>query len=356
METEPEVNEKRLKVKNEITEGIKHTPMARLFNVTSYVVQKITGYPKQLPLAYCIAVLSLVFLLITLLFFKTQIMIRPGLLSIIFLGESGLLSIVFTYFNINRVLRGIRDTVVDSITSSQNLSDLQQWLSFGWSSKIIKRFQWIYAVFFAAISLFLFPAIGFSGFGILSLSILYGFVGSIAWYYVPLMLLLPIRLSAYQFRLYESDPARSEIIEDMSAILSRFTFGYVSISALVQLSLASINLPIFEAIVFMVVIGWMPVTIQYFVNQFSIRNIISSSKRKTLNRVQAQIKVLHDGDITNKDNMEMINGLMDYHERIRATPNSTLNIGGFLNFLNQLALSLLGFLLGNTEKIIDFFR
>ena len=59
METDLELNAKRLEVKNEITEGINKTPMARLFNVTGSIVQKITRYPKQLPLAYSVAVLSL---------------------------------------------------------------------------------------------------------------------------------------------------------------------------------------------------------------------------------------------------------------------------------------------------------
>jgi hypothetical protein len=52
----------------------------------------------------------------------------------------------------------------------------------------------------------------------------------------------------------------------------------------------------------------------------------------------------------------VINRLMDYHERIRATPNSNLNLQSLGNFLNQLALPLLGFLLANIDTVINLFR
>jgi hypothetical protein len=170
------------------------------------------------------------------------------------------------------------------------------------------------------------------------------------------MLLLPLRLRFYKFKLYESNPAHSEIIENISVLLNRYTYGYVFINSLLQLSLTTLNLPIFVQVVFMIVVGWMPVIIQYLANQVCIRNIISLAKRKTLSRIQVEVQMLHEGDINDKENMEKINRLMDYHERIRVTPNSAVNVQSLANFLNQLALPLLGFLLANISTIIDFFR
>jgi hypothetical protein len=61
--------------------------------------------------------------------------------------------------------------------------------------------------------------------------------------------------------------------------------------------------------------------------------------------------MLNDSDIADKNNIEAINRLMDYHERVRATPNSTLSLGTGLNFVNQLALPLIGLLVANIDKL-----
>ena len=47
--------------------------------------------------------------------------------------------------------------------------------------------------------------------------------------------------------------------------------------------------------------------------------------------------------------------LMDYHDRIWRTPNSTLNLGAGLNLLSQLLLPLLAFLLANLDKLLGLF-
>jgi len=361
MEIDLELNEKRLEVKNEITAGLNKTPMAILFNSTGKLIQKITRYPKPLPLIYSAAVLAptilIPWLLVTLLFRGTEMLTRLGLFPTIILVEDFFLGVFLTYFNVNRVLRGIRDTLVDSILSTKDLSDLQNWLSLGWSSRKIKLLYW--CLFLSLFSAFVYVSMreaDLFGFGMTAFFLVSGFLGGISFYYAPLIMLLPVRLGNYGFALYENDPSRSEVVSNISGILNRFIYGYVFINLLFQLGLALIVLPIFVKLFVMLVFMWTPVIIQSITNQVGIGNIVSLSKRKTLNRIQAQIKTLHDSDITDKDNLEIINQLMDYHERIRVTPNSNLNVGWVLNFLNQLALPLLGFLLGNIDKIIAFFR
>ena len=96
------------------------------------------------------------------------------------------------------------------------------------------------------------------------------------------MLILPLRLKTYQYKLFENDPVRSEVIDSMSRLLNRFAYGYASINAILQLGLAALNIPTNVAIMFMLVIGWLPVTIQFIFNQVSVRNIVLSSKKNTL--------------------------------------------------------------------------
>ena len=365
METDLELNEKRIEVKNEITEGINKTPMASLFGSIGRIVQKITRYPKPLPLIYSAAILAPMILIPWLLFgllFSggNKALIRLGVFPTIIVLEVAFLSVILTYLNINKVLSGIRDTLVNSIVSSKDLSNLQQWLSFGWTSRI-NRYFLFYWIFWSCSALLLcFNSFwGFLGSDLMLFSLFslyFVFFGGISFYYAPLMLLLPLRLRNYQFALYENDPSRSEVVDVISGILNYFVYGYVLIILMLQLAFPMIHLPILGELIILVVIGWVPVTLQYVINQISIRNIISLSKRKTLNHIQTQIKEFHDGDITNKENIETINRLMDYHERIRVTPNSGFNIESSLRFLNQLIIPFLGFLLGNIDKVIDYFR
>lgn len=47
---------------------------------------------------------------------------------------------------------------------------------------------------------------------------------------------------------------------------------------------------------------------------------------------------------------------MDYHNRIKATRDSALDLRAALNFLNSLLLPLLAFLLANLGKVLEAFR
>jgi hypothetical protein len=74
----------------------------------------------------------------------------------------------------------------------------------------------------------------------------------------------------------------------------------------------------------------------------ALARIIGKTKRRTLNDVQARIDYLTvTSNIAEKDTMEAITRLMDYHDRIKATRNSALGIGVILQFLQSLLLPLL---------------
>jgi len=364
MTLEAELSQKRLEVKHAITEGVRKTPMAQLLHVPERVIRKLTNSPQPIPLLFSIGSLALIILLLFglnyLAFFRsTRTITQITPLAAFTIIEIYLLIVVLTYFNINQALFSIRDTLVDFILTSKDLSNLHQWLSLGWSPVIMGRFFFGWTVFLSgviALLNFFLPQAGFLSLELLLLNLFSLLLGGIAFYYAPLMILLPVSLGNYQFKLYENDPARSQIIEAIASILNRYTYGYVFLNALLQSSLIILSLPISAQLIFMITFGWMPVVIQYLVNQTCIRTIISLSKRKTLGRLQAEIQRLHEGDVKNKEQIETINRLMDYHERIRVTPNSNLDVQVIGNFLNQLALPLLGFLFANINTIIDFFR
>jgi hypothetical protein len=101
-------------------------------------------------------------------------------------------------------------------------------------------------------------------------------------------------------------------------------------------------------------VGWVPTILQFLVNQYSIRKMIMTAKWESLNQLQIQIRQLRNSNLTNGPDTTVtrLNQLMDLHDRISAKPNSILNWGTGISFLNQLMLPLLGLLLGNIDKIL----
>jgi len=111
------------------------------------------------------------------------------------------------------------------------------------------------------------------------------------------------------------------------------------------------------ALVMLAVVGtWGLITIVFLSNQYVLAKIITRAKWKTLNEIQAQIKRLRgQEDIPSEKTLEHLGQLMDYHNRIKATRNSALDLRAGLNFLNSLLLPLLAFVLANLDRILALF-
>ena len=107
-----------------------------------------------------------------------------------------------------------------------------------------------------------------------------------------------------------------------------------------------------------VIVGWLPTISQFFINQYVIRKIIVNAKWSVLNQLQEQIVDLQTKKIRESPEIaiKQINELMDLHDRIRSKPNSMLNLGTGISFLNQMMLPLLGLLLGNVDKLLNLLK
>ena len=139
----------------------------------------------------------------------------------------------------------------------------------------------------------------------------------------------------------------------MNRILNIYLY-YVAGQAAIGTALASM-VPILRVWVYYVVlIVWVPTALQFVANQSAIQKIIVNAKLQTLKRLQAQIRALQNSDLGAAPDaaISRINQLMDLHDRIKAKPNSILNLSTGLSFLNQMMLPLLGWLLGNIDKLL----
>lgn len=102
---------------------------------------------------------------------------------------------------------------------------------------------------------------------------------------------------------------------------------------------------------------WAPTIILYASGQFHLSNIITRAKWRMLNEVQTKIENLSKGGkVPDKAELERLEKLMNYHDRIRDTPNSALNFRSGLNFLNSLLLPVVAFVVANFQEVIALFK
>ncbi len=181
----------------------------------------------------------------------------------------------------------------------------------------------------------------------------------VAIYLYPFYVAFPSLLNRYHFDLYTLDPSSSEVVGQLSRLLTFIL--YATMAYIVQLTIGLSYVEVLTAktpvsgFIFSVFI-WVPTVTLYAAGQFHLSNIIMRAKWKTLNEVQTKIENLNEaGKIPDKDTLERLDKLMNYHDRIRDTPNSALNFRAGLNFLNSLLLPVVAFVVANFKDVIAFF-
>ena len=147
-----------------------------------------------------------------------------------------------------------------------------------------------------------------------------------------MVILLSERLRRYDLTLYAADPSSSEIISRLSSELGFLVYYVAFFAAIITLGISVMGfLPSIG--IGIVLFLWLPIAILFLLNQTSLSSIIRRAKWKTLNEVQAKIEKLRTSkSFGNQETMDAIKRLMDYHDRVRATRDSALDLGIYLSF------------------------
>jgi hypothetical protein len=252
-----------------------------------------------------------------------------------------------------------RDHLLDAIESVADLADLQRWLAAVSNVRRPLFSGLVFGILLGLYSPILFSTIrgGFFGVGPTIFFVIGSFQGWVfTVYYLFLFLALPARLSCYQYKLYAADPSGSEVIDHLSDMLSDYVYMLAVFAAIMTFVSALFRILNLATIIILVLVGWGPITALFVISQVALAKIITRAKWKKLNEIQAKIETLEaQEDIPSEKTLLHLTKLMDYHDRIKATRNSALNLRAGLNFLNSLLLPLLAFLLGNIDKVFKLF-
>jgi hypothetical protein len=353
------LQERRDEIKRQLTANEYATLVDVIVLKTDRLLQRIARKSKQLSFWYSALVIFLIIILTGLVIsvLLNEFNSRPIIVMIIGMGliYIGLIIFKIHHDNFNAQLQ---EHVVDAIESSRDLDDLQQWLYLTANTKTALLFSCAVTVLGCFFLWFAYgTAMGeFIGFGPLVAFMLSFILYGAMVYYAILFSILPNRLSRYQFKLYEPDPSSSALIHHLSTAFMNGLYLFAFYAALITLLTAMEGL--FVSINMFRLIGWWAIlTTLFVIIQFALSRIITTAKYKTLGEVEAQMEQIQaNATFNEKDARETINWLMDYHDRIKSTPNSALRFRAILEFVNSLILPLLAFVLTHLKEIVSLFR
>lgn len=349
------------RIKHELEVSRYQTLMDIMLFKLKLFVQKRTPRLDEISLWGSAIILTVLMLLLGLLVSWIAGEFQQFRLEIIFL-EVLILVLGFIATTASLIIRSATFTIfhnkiIESINSKQDLLDLQQW--FGSVSRIRSQFYFCF-IFGLVIGIYatIIWRLDKNYFWGFRTSLFVSFVafqmGAII-YFVPSFVRLAYRLSQYEFDLFKLDPSSSEVIEHISDVLGNAVSLGGLLAALGTLIVAIFGFLQLANIVLIISITWLPLIVLFVFNQYALTRIIRRAKWKTLNEIQVEIKDLIAGSSwTEKEVSESVKRLMDAHDRIKNTANSTLNLRSGLGFINSLLLPILTFLLGNIDTILKY--
>ena len=279
---------------------------------------------------------------------------------------TGALALVINKINIRAFLNTFRRSCVDRLLRIADINELEKWLESNFKS-------WL--PWFLVLGLGVGPFLGWFLYNnwlvnhaattvfrlgpFVTVALACVQAVWVAIYLIPFYVAFPSLLNRYHFDLYTLDPSSSEVVGQLSRLLTFIL--YATMAYIVQLTIGLSYVEVLTAktpvsgFIFSAFV-WAPTISLYASGQFHLSNIISRAKWKTLNEVQTKIEELNEaGKIPDKDTLERLDKLMNYHDRIRDTPNSALNFRAGLNFLNSLLLPVVAFVVANFKDVIAFF-
>jgi hypothetical protein len=354
--------EKRDELKRLLAHGRYRTLIRVVLDGTGRAVQKLTRRQYPISFWYSAAIISLLILLIGSLvsiLLSEHNAIRRTIIPVEILGSVLTFAslVIFATF-IDSVFSHLRNNILDTIVSENSLADLQRWLGLLCNIKLNLAFSLMYGLTMGVYIIMALSSVGpgFIGYGPSVTSCLVAFVWGMPMYFLFVFLILPVRLTRYDYRLYKADPSSSETITHLSNLLEGMVYLYAVVAAgsMAYLAFAGLlnSTTTISTVIMSIIVAWLPITILFATSQYALAKIISRAKRRTLNEIQTQIEQIQaTGDIAEKETMEKINRLMDYHDRVKGTKDSTLDLRAILGFVNSLLLPIIGFALGNFKDI-----
>lgn len=367
MSTDTSLIEKREELKRRLIAGEYKTLVDVILDRAGQTIRKITHNPQPISPWYSSMMLYLIFLLVAFagLFligevsdFRQQFTTFSATFVplALFLGYLNVASIVAGNIHIHRVFTTFHESVIDTIESITSLSDFESWLTAVCNRAAHVAFSILGGAFVGLYQVSVLKATGITVLLSTAVGTILLNTFSIVFLYLLIqMIVLSVRIGKYQLKLYTAYPASSEVVSRMADLLGSFVY-LVAIYATILTLIVAIQQLLVPLGALVILLFWIPIIGMFILNQSSLSSIIQRSKWKTLNGIQARVEQLHSSEkLSEKETMDAVNRLIDYHDRVKKTRNSAIDFSTTLSFINSLLLPLLAFLLGNLALVLKLF-
>lgn len=358
------IMQKRAEIKSRIEVGNYKNLADKILDGMGLILKKIarrTTMPSTWISALALYLFSLLVGFTPVFLFDQKLAYRAIINNLVFIIiTTGFLALLLGKIYIDKTFEIFRNQVIDALQSIDDLLNLQKWIEIVISSK----FQFITGLFYSIsmpsilIIVLMRSPIGFIGIGTILAILFPTFQSGVLAYYLVVCLILPGRLSRYEYKLYLNDPSQSDVMDHLSNILTNGLFFFSLMMALSTLSLSYMwRFYSIEVGIFILSILWIPIIAIFILNQIALTKIVTISKKRKLKEIQTRIEKLEtDDDIANRETIEAIHRLMDYHDRIKDTKNAAFNFRSVINFFNSLLLPLISALGSRIGEIIELLR
>ena len=373
MTTDTALIEKRENLKRRLASGEYKTLVGVLLGWFERLLRKITRRKEPMPLWVVTLVLCIIIPVVanSAIYFSgdweanlrnSEIYgfgYQVGLLINLSNGALFIIMTVFIHQYLNRFFFLWRDIILDKTPTLESLEKFENWLikCCNWQAHL---FTTIVFTVWSFVGGFFFgnaiPTLQQYSFGFMFTNSVNFVITSMMVYEAIMVLVLYASLRDYDLELFGADPESSEILARLSSELGFFVYVIAFFIAILSFWISRLGLLTSSFGIFVIIAWWFPIIVFFLLYQTSLASIIRRAKWKTLNEIQSQVEELRTtGSLKDKETIEAINRLMDFHDRVKATRNSAIDSSTIVNFINSLLLPLLAFILGNLDKVLPLF-
>jgi hypothetical protein len=198
----------------------------------------------------------------------------------------------------------------------------------------------------------------FPGIGLMYMAILAGCLVGVEFQVVFWLIALTNRLKDFQYELNTFAPANSEVVVRLSGMLNMVIYLTGSFFIVLTLYVSFFGSQTSKTFAEpLALLGCGMILVQFFIHRSTISGIVEKERWASLNKLQLQMNAIQaTEDLSNKDVSERLLRLADLHEKIRSNRAGNFDVKSLLSLFSQLMLPLLGLLLGNIDKVMEFFK
>jgi hypothetical protein len=234
--------------------------------------------------------------------------------------------------------------------------DKENWGNF--ISLLNNRFlPWIVGIPYGAFFVFRRPESPLSG-GEMLFALPQDILTGLALVYLFGVISIPFKIRGYSIHLFANDPKASSFLAELDEFLDILFWTLVGIGIVILLSTQIIpqKTSIFTNR-YLILQIWGPIIVIFLARYFSIGTIIRRAKQEKLNEIQGRILTLEkDGHLEEKEDMEKILRLWDYHNRVKDSRNHAFDAKEIRAFFYTLLLPLVITIMSNLESFIALLK